>query len=152
MPASRTPVDKNGRKADLAAIHVAKKNLGWDDEFYREILWTVCQVRSSAELDFAGRRRLLAHLAACQGGPVAPKAQAGRSRTPWTPQQRLVWARWQRLADAKLVDRRDRGALEAWVARQTGVNRIEWLNPQQLDLVLASLKRWLERGEEPPRA
>lgn len=151
MPASRAPVDKNGRNADLAAIHVAKKALGWDDDTYRDILWTVCHVRSSADLDFAGRRRLLAHLAACQG-QVAPMAQAGRSRTPWTPQQRLVWARWQRLADAKLVERRDRGALEAWVARQTGVNRVEWLNQQQLDLVLASLKRWLERGEEPTRA
>lgn len=140
-----------GRRADLAAIHVALKALGWDDDTYRDILWTVCRARSSADLDFAGRRRLLAHLAACQGqlGVTARPAAAGRSKTPWTPQQRLLWARWQRLADAGLVRHRDRPALEAWVARQTGVDRIEWLSGPQLDLVLAGLKRWLARGEEP---
>lgn len=151
MPTSRFPVDKDSRKGDLAAIHVAKKNLGWDDDTYRDILWTVCHVRSSADLDFAGRRRFLAHLAACQA-KGAPKAQPAREKTPWSPQQRLVWACWQRLADAKLVEHRDRHAVEAWIKRQTGVDRLAWLNGPQLDLVLSSLKQWLKRGEEPPRA
>lgn len=142
---------EGGRRADLAAIHVAKKQLGFDDETYRDILWTVCQVRSSGDLDFAGRKRFLAHLRACQA-QVAPKPQARTDRPAkpaWSPQLRLIWARWQKLADRGLVDHRTRQALDAWVFRQTSVDRLEWLNSMQRDLVLASLKRWLERGEEP---
>lgn len=143
-----------GRRADLAAIHVAKKALGWDDDTYRDILWTVCQVRSSGDLDFAGRKRLLAHLSACQA-QMAPQAQpkpARPAKAAWLPQHRLMWSRWQQLADAGLVESRAGSALESWVYRQTGVNKLVWLNDKQRDLVLASLKRWLERREEPTRA
>lgn len=139
----------SARNADLAAIHVAKKALGWDDDTYRDIMWTVCHARSAAELDFAGRRRFLAHLAACQArqaGQASPKP----ARAPWTKQERLVWSRWQALADARLVESRARHALESWIKRQTGVDRLEWLNDKQIDLVLSSLKLWLKRGAEPP--
>ncbi len=55
-------IDRDGaRKADLAAIHIAKKDLGWDTDHYRDILFSVCRVKSSAELDFTGRKRFLAH-------------------------------------------------------------------------------------------
>lgn len=140
-------VDRDGaRRADLVAIHVAKKALGWDDDTYRDIMAAVCRVRSSAQLDFAGRKRFLAHLQACQAQQGTAAAPA-RAKTPWGPQLRKLWALWQQLADAKLVQDRTRGALQAWVSRQTGVDRLEWLNPQQLDLVLTSARRWLDRKE-----
>src|SRR5580765_3096076 len=60
MSASR----KDTRKADLAKIHIAKKELGMDEETYRNMLWTVALVKSSSELNYEGRQKLLAHLAA----------------------------------------------------------------------------------------
>ena len=51
----------NARRNELAKIHMAKKGLGLDDEEYRDVLWTVCRVRSAKDLDSYGRHRLLAH-------------------------------------------------------------------------------------------
>ena len=59
---SRAVVDQDAKRRELATIHIAKKELGLDDETYRAMLWTVARVRSSAELDFTGRKRVLAHL------------------------------------------------------------------------------------------
>lgn len=134
--------DDKARRADLAAIHVAKKALRWDDATYRDVLQKVCDVRSSADLDFAGRRRWLAHLRKCLG-QAAPHAA---KRKPLTPMQAKVWSLWMQLADKKLVEARTMEAIDAWVARQTGVDRLVWLTPQQLDLAVESLKRWLSRG------
>lgn len=154
----RAVVDRDGaRRADLAAIHIAKAQLGWDDGLYRDILWTVCRVKSSAELDFTGRKVFLEHLRACikQLPSTSGAARVGRSltlvklaarvRTPLTPPQRKMWSLWQQLADAGLVQERKMPALRAFVQRQTQVDRLEWLTPPQEQLVIESLRRWLAR-------
>jgi phage gp16-like protein len=145
----RAVVDhEGGRKADLAAIHIAKKQLGWDDDFYRDILWTVCRVKSSGELDITGRKRFLEHLRQCgfvnaqkRRGSGRRKAVSGELSAP----QRLMFSLWQQLADAGLVHERRMSALVAFARRQTGVERLEWLKPRQEDLVIQSLRQWLER-------
>lgn len=140
---ARSVVDRDGgRKADLAAIHMAKASLGWSDEEYRDILQTVCSVRSSALLDFAGRKRFLAHLRAC--GYVNAKRGA-RSVSEWSPKQRLVWSLWQKLADAGRVNERNRAALDAWLQHHVGPQRLEWLNGPQQDQAIAMLKQWMVR-------
>lgn len=58
------------RRRDLAAIHAAKRDLGMADDAYRDILWTVGRVKSSADLDQAGRNRLLEHFRSCGWEPV----------------------------------------------------------------------------------
>ena len=138
---------EGGRRADLAAIHIAKKALGWDEDTYRDVMFTVTCFKSAGKLDFAGRKRFMAHLQACmlQQGLVT-KAKAARA--PGSPSPRRLWSLWQQLADAKLVTTRDRKALDAWVHRQTGVDRLEWLNEAQLDLVITSAKQWLSRKGE----
>jgi phage gp16-like protein len=78
-------IDSDGaRKADLAAIHIGKAALGWDDDFYRSILKAKCGVGSAALLDHAGRKRFLDHLRACgwsatvKGAACAENAPAAR--------------------------------------------------------------------------
>lgn len=75
------------RKRDLAAIHIAKGQLALDDGTYRDMLWTVARVRSAADLDWAGRKRVLDHLAsrgAAIGGkrPAKPTEWAFIDRAP----------------------------------------------------------------------
>jgi phage gp16-like protein len=141
------PAANPARKRDLAAIHVAKKALGWDDDHYRGVLLDVCKVRSSADLDNAGRRRWLRHLETClDRTQPAPKRQPVRK--PLTGPQRKVWSLWMQLADKGLVTSRTMAAINDWVTRQTGVNRLEWLTTAQEELVTESLKKWLQRGTE----
>lgn len=55
-------IKKDPRNTDLAKIHIAKKQLGMDRSTYEDMLWTVARVRSSADLDDAGRSKVLQHL------------------------------------------------------------------------------------------
>lgn len=147
-------VDRDGaRKADLAAIHIAKAALKWDDEMYRDVMFSVCRVKSSALLDFTGRKRFLAHLRACvqKVGGAAPVARPQVRRQALKPVQRKMWALWMQLADAGVVEHRTMASLTAFAKRQTGVDQLGWLNGPQEDLVIESLKRWLKRLPEAPR-
>ncbi|MEW6427633.1 MAG: phage protein GemA/Gp16 family protein [Thermodesulfobacteriota bacterium] len=47
----------------LAVIHITKKELGLDDQVYREMLEAVAGVRSSRDLDEAGFRKLMRYFA-----------------------------------------------------------------------------------------
>lgn len=69
------------RSSAMAQIHIAKKQLGMDEGTYRDMLWGVARVRSSKDLDHAGRAKVLAHLKAC-GFKSAPPKQGtpGRPR------------------------------------------------------------------------
>ena len=140
----RVTDNEGARRADLAAIHMAKAALAWDDSTYRDIMFTVCRVRSAADMDFTGRKRFLEHLRKCQA-QMGIKPRGDFRPQPWSPPLRALWSRWQQLADAGLVHERSRDALQAWVKRQTGVDRLEWLTTHQLDALLASAKLWLAR-------
>lgn len=149
MTATRAIVDSpQARKADLAAIHIGAKALGWGDEEYRDLLWTVCQVRSAGALDFTGRKRFLDHMRAC-GFKGSAQGHAQGVRKPWSREQKLVWSLWQQLADAGLVRARDRKALDAWVKAYIKVDRIEFMNRAQLDHCIAMLRQWVARRQEP---
>lgn len=143
----------DGRQADLAAIHIAKKTLRWSEDEYRDVMATVCAgIRSSALLDVTGRKRLLAHLQAClraNGGGAGTKVAKSpdQARKALSGRPAKMWSLWMQLADAGLVQARTMAALCAFGQRQTGVARLEWMNAHQQDLVVESLKRWLERGE-----
>jgi len=58
-------VDRNGaslRRAELAQIHIAAKQLGIDRDTYEAMLHAVARVRSAGDLDWSGRKRVLEHL------------------------------------------------------------------------------------------
>lgn len=148
----RPVVSADARKADLARIHMLKSELGWDEDTYRDVMATVCQgVRSAAQLDMTGRQRLIAHLVACkqrEGRSTAAARGPKAERKPLSPTGRKLWSLWMQAADAGLVQHRTMAALCAWLQRQTGVARIEWLKAGQADLAIESLKRWVARAEE----
>lgn len=81
---------KSPRARDLAAIHATVKQLGMDDDTYRDMLWTVARVRSAGDLDFAGRKRVLDHLRAIGGRFERPASEwAWIATAPANNQARL---------------------------------------------------------------
>lgn len=84
-----------GRTRDLAAIHCLKRDLKLDDEQYRAVLWTVARVDSSAQLDDAGRARLISHLrgrlpAAAKAYPKRPQNVQVKDRAELTKIEALL--------------------------------------------------------------
>lgn len=125
------------RTRELAMIHVAKKQLGLDDETYRAMLWTVARVRSSAALDFAGRKNVLDHMKA-RGFKSAP-GKRGREGRPHnmegserSPQLKKVEAL---LADAG----RPWSYADGIAKRMFQVDRVAFCDGAQLQAIIAAM-------------
>jgi phage gp16-like protein len=133
------------RKRELAQIHIAKQQLGIEDDTYRAMLWTVARVHSAGDLDFAGRKKVLDHLKA-RGFKVKPSKNAMTSRPLASDDQsKKIRALWLELHGAGAVRDPSEKALAAYVKRMTKVSALQWLDGSKASTVIESLKAWLER-------
>lgn len=156
---AKWPNKKRGRPArsnELAKIHIAKGQLGLDDDTYRAMLWSVARVRSAKDLDAGGREAVLKHLRAVGWKDKAPSPGANRYQ-PGTPPALIRWL-WTQLAEAGLVRENSDRALRRYIAQHAAVRpdpSVTEIAPQHLDRqgcnqVIEQLKRWLARGEDGP--
>lgn len=74
---------RDHRNSELAKIHVAKKQLGMSDDDYRAMLQSKGGASSAADLDHAGRQRVLAYLTTLGFKPKAsPQTKRPARPTP----------------------------------------------------------------------
>lgn len=139
---ARTAVDL--RRAELATIHVARVQLGMSEDHYRDVMHQVTGKRSAADLDWTGRKKLIDHFRKLGFAPKR-KATTGLERQLW--HIRKLWAE---LAASGAVRDGGEKALEAHVKRQTGVDRVEWIDPGQASAVIEGLKSWRARAVKSP--
>lgn len=133
------------RNSELAQIHIAKAQLGMEDDAYRNILWAIGRVRSSKDLDWAGRKRVLDHMRACGWKPERKRDPAGTALAD-DAQSRKIRAIWLALHEAGVVRNASEQSLLAYVKRQTGVAALDWLKMHQASKVIEALKRWAARS------
>ena len=137
MSAQRTP---DLRKSELAAIHVAKKQLGLDDGTYRAMLWTLERVRSAADLDEAGRRRVIDHLRARgfarKSTPPAPAMDHGRKPAVPADRQGLIDKIEALLAEGGYPW----NYVRSMAKRMFKVDQLEWATAAQLHSLVAALE------------
>lgn len=62
MKPKARPYSEHYKNAELAKIHIAKKDLGMDDDTYRAMLRQVAGVESSKDLTAIGRAKVLDYL------------------------------------------------------------------------------------------
>lgn len=128
---------RDHRNTDLAKIHVAKKQLGMTEDDYRAMLWTQGRVKTSSDLDHAGRQRVLDHLKACGFKPVA-SAQTKRPARPTPAPDKLKLIRRiraQLISLGNLPDTYGDG-----IAKQMfGLQFYEWATHDQLHSITAAL-------------
>lgn len=132
------------RNAELAQIHIAKTQLGIDEETYRAVLWTVGRVRSSKDLDWTGRKQLLEHFKA-KGWKPAPPKRANAAKPVSGGQEGMIRALWSDLNQAGKVRDPSDAALGSWLMRNKWPQRVEWLDGHQVTQAIEALKKWLER-------
>lgn len=142
---SRTPLrsieSPKARKNELAQIHIAISDLGWDDDHYRSVLFAKTGKRSAGELDGTGRKRFIEHLVAC--GWKGGKAPGPR----YTRQQWHILMLWKDLGAAGALTDKGEAALNAFIHNQVGVSGVRFLTPAQAGQVIEALKAWLKRAK-----
>lgn len=130
--------DPDTRRRELAAIHIAKKDLGMDDETYRDMLFAVARVRSAADLDQGGRTAVIEHLRKSgfkRKEQVVAEVREGRP----------AFSAECRPLGGKLEAQLAAGALSwnyaaAIAKRMFHVERLEWCKPGQLRSIVAALE------------
>ncbi len=126
-------VAEDVRKRELAQIHVAKKELCLDDETYRAMLWAIARVRSAADLDWEGRKRVLDHMKA-----KGWKNKSKRRAAPAGNKKGLLGK-----IRALLINYPGGAKTDAYadgVARHMfGVDRYTWCNEDQLYKIVQAL-------------
>lgn len=130
---------KDTRNADLAKIHIAKKDCGMDDEAYRDLLWSIATVRSSKHLDNVGRQKVLAHFAArgWKAKPGKPKVLKLHERGA-QEKRRLLWRIDEWLAAAVPV--RAESYAHGMAKHMFHVERIDFCTADQLHRIVAALE------------
>ena len=130
-------MSRSSRHRQLAAIHLAARDLGLDRPAYEDILFTVARVRSAADLDAAGRAAVLDHFRARGWKPSRtnhrhPGRPQNLDSEDRGPQLRKVGAL---LAEAGLPWAYADGIAK----RMFGIERLQFCQPDQLQKVIAAL-------------
>lgn len=134
------------RNANLAKIHIAKKQLGMDDATYRAMLLTHGGVNSSKDLTIIGAAKVLAHLERCGFTPTAPK----KGKRPGTTPDRtgLLSKIEAQLADAG----RAWAYADGLAQKMFKVDKVSWLDTVQMGKVIAALSYDAKRRAARPAA
>lgn len=157
-------IQVDNRRLTLAKIHIAKKQLGLDDDVYRDRLQQLTGKRSCSEMAIGELFKVLKNLEQCGFKAKRPsKGQANKSQTKrrgrYSPKSQgqpidVIRALWIQMAQQGMVNDGSELALTAWVKRTTsringgiGVDSLEWL---ALDFtmtgkVINALKAWQKR-------
>lgn len=127
--------------AQIRTLHVARKQLGLDEDTYRDALQAHAGVRSSRQLDHDGFAAVLAHFESCGFRLEAPRFQArdadtGNAVTP--AQQRYMAGLYRQLGLT------ERTRQQGFARRQIGK---AWPQTQaEASRMIEALKAMVDRG------
>ena len=132
----------------LAVIHIAKKELGLEDDAYRAMLSRVAGKTSSRDMTDAERRRVIDEMHRLGWKPqqrrkIGSKDQKQRLEGKYAPKLQALWISAWHLGVVR--DNSD-AALLKYVKRQTGLDHTRFLHyPDDARKAIEALKKWLER-------
>lgn len=126
----------------LAAIHVAKKQLGLDDDTYRAALVTITGKASTKDMSEAERAKVVA---AFRQRGFKPASNGARKPLEGKFAKKLQ-ALWIAAWNLGVVRDRDDKALIAFVERQTGLSHVRFLHDEgDAYRAIEGLKAWIGR-------
>jgi phage gp16-like protein len=136
------------RKALVAKVKIAQKQLGMDDDTYRDFLEGVTGKRSASILKVWELENVVKALRA-KGFKDKPAKDAGSRPQAEDDQSRLIRSLWLQLHDADKVRDSSERSLVHWVRSQfktsEGIEALQWLSVRQKRRIIEQLKQWLNR-------
>lgn len=128
----------------IAAIHVAKKQLGLDEDTYRAKLQIITGKSSVKDMTEEERQRVISAFRQNGFKPVE-RRQDGRQKLSGQFAKKLQ-ALWIGGYNLGVVENRDDSAMLAFVKRQTGLDHTRFLHyANDARKAIESLKAWLRR-------
>jgi phage gp16-like protein len=126
----------------IAAIHVARKQLGLDEDTYRAVAVRVTGKSSARDMTEPERQLLLEEFRR-RGFTKASSGSRKKLDGRFAAKLQALWiAAW----NLGLVENRDDRALVAFVRRQTGVEHVRFLHyPEDAAKAIEALKGWMTR-------
>ncbi len=132
---------KANRQAELARIHIAKKDLGMTDDDYRAMLFEITGKESAGELTAHQRYKVLDHLRSLLEGPK--KSYPGR---PHNMDGRTSRDRQLKKIEALLTIGNKPWAYADALAKQIcKVDRVMWVKDDDLYKIIAALRKQAQR-------
>lgn len=128
----------NPRQRQLRDIHVAKKQLGMDDDTYRALLQRVTGKTSSADMSGAERQAVIAEM--LNLGFELPDSEERRKNYPGRPAN-VDQVPLLRKVEALLADAgRPWAYAHAMAHHMFGITRVQWLRHNQLHSLVKALQ------------
>lgn len=132
----------------IKLIHVARRELGIDDDTYRLMLAgmkVLGGATSTADLSVPNLMKVLEQLK-LKGFKVRPNKDQKRSLAD-DEQSKKIRSLWLTLHDLGVVRDPSEAALAKFVQSMTRVSALQWLSTKQASRVIENLKQWLLRVE-----
>lgn len=129
------------RNPMIAKTHIARKDLGLDEETYRSILTRVAGLDSTAKMSDAQISAVLDEFKRLGWKPKTGVSK-GAARGA---QDRMIRGMWIELGKAGHLKDRSEKALRAWIRNQVAVDDLRFCNVAQKRKLIEQLKRWTAR-------
>lgn len=130
----------------IKLIHVGRRELKMADDVYRQILTSLTQRESTADLSIPQLEAVLKHLQKA-GFKIRVNAAKAKPSLPLDQEEtsRKIRAIWLFLHELGAVKDSSEYALFAYVRRITGVDALQWINAAHAQQVIETLKKWAVR-------
>lgn len=133
-------------RALLAKIHIAKKQLGLDDETYRAIIARHGAGKtSSRELTIAQMDAVLREFTAKGWAPTPPKAKGNSRKLATGPEVEKIRALWLWMHEIGIVRDPSESALAGYARRMAGIDDLHWAYGWRCHRLIETLKKWAQR-------
>lgn len=141
------------RNAELAKIHIGKKQLHMDQQTYIDMLWTQGRVHSSADLDEYGRHKIIKYMEKCGVKFIKRKRKKSVTANASGYQISMINALWSNLANANVVKDQSQAGFRKWLQnatrgqheRRLGWSSAKFLPGHVASNVIEQLKKWCHR-------
>jgi phage gp16-like protein len=130
----------------LAKIHIAKKQLGLDDDTYRAILARHGNGKtSSRDLTIAQMDAVLREFTGKGWSPKPPKSKGSSRKLATGPEVEKIRALWLWMHQIGIVRDAQESALASYARRIAGIDDLHWADGWRCHRLIETLKKWAQR-------
>ncbi|MFV0626137.1 MAG: gp16 family protein [Alphaproteobacteria bacterium] len=126
----------------IAKIHIAKNELGLDDETYRSLIFQATGKKSCTECNQKQLGKILELMKSKGWKPSKPKKAFRNSSSALI---RKIYGLWSELHSVGKISSADKTSLDKFVSKHTEVDSAQWLDNSQAVKIIEMLKQWLAR-------